>query len=382
MKKFKIISVSSSRADFNYLQSFIELIDKCEEFDFKLVITGSHLSKKFGNTSSEIQKSSISNLIKVNVDIDEDDEASSLRSYVQYNENFAKIFSFEKPDLLILMGDRYEIFIAAGVSAFLNIPIVHLHGGELTFGSFDDAYRHSITKMSQLHFTSTEEYRKRVIQMGEKEEFVHNVGAFSLDAIKKIRLSPKSELQEKFQLKNKNFAMILVHPETNQGDNLELIKSILESTLEFPDLDFILISSNSDPGHSIIRSWLEEIIEYNKNYFLYSNLDFLSYISLLKHSDFLLGNSSSGIIEAPFLNTQAINIGKRQEGRVRSNLVHDVIPEKEFITAKIREIKGLSKLNGLNLEHPYYKKDTAKVSLKILKSQISDLKTLKIFNDL
>lgn len=382
MKKFKILSVSSSRADFNYLKTFIELIDASEEFEFKLIITGTHLSQKFGNTSSEIKKSSISNYLETKVDVDEDDEASALKSFVQYTQKFSEILSKEKPDALILLGDRYETFISAGVATFLNIPLIHLHGGELTIGSFDDSYRHSITKMSKLHFTSTEVYKNRVIQMGENQEFVHNVGAFSLDFIENLDLLKKEELKKKLGIKRNDFITILVHPETNHGDNVELIKSILEATLDFKNTDFILISSNSDPGNSIIRSWLENYSEENDNYFLFSNLDFITYISLIKHSNFLLGNSSSGIIEAPFLNTFVLNIGKRQEGRVKSNLVYDLAPDSTKISKKIKELGLSTNDKEINFEHPYYKKNTAEIALNILKNQIHEIKTLKVFNDI
>jgi UDP-N-acetylglucosamine 2-epimerase (non-hydrolysing)/GDP/UDP-N,N'-diacetylbacillosamine 2-epimerase (hydrolysing) len=233
-------------------------------------------------------------------------------------KGFNKAFQGLKPELVIILGDRYEMLAAAQAAVFNDIPIAHIHGGEITEGAFDDMIRHSITKMSTYHFTSSDIYRNRVVQMGENPDLVLNIGAVGLENIRKLNLLSKEDMGIDF--KDQNF-LITYHPVTAQNeDGIEDLLLVLE---KYPETCKIITMPNSDPGHAKIFTRLEEFAKNNKNVYLSTNLGFLKYLSCMKICDVVIGNSSSGIIEAPFFGTPTLNIGVRQKGRLRAQSVID-----------------------------------------------------------
>ena len=282
------------------------------------------------------------------------------------------MFSEIKPDLVFLLGDRYELIGAAISATIFRIPIAHIHGGEKTEGAFDESIRHSITKLSHIHFVANEIYRKRVIQLGEDQKYVFNVGGLGVDAIKKTKLLSKQSLEKSLGLKfMKKNLLITFHPVTllekkdSENEINQLLKSmsLLEETLQ------IFTMPNADPGNDYIFKAIETYVKNNKFAFLFSSLGQLKYYSCLKQVDALVGNSSSGILEAPSFNIGSINIGDRQKGRLKAKSVISVEADSELITKAIEQLysKDFSEILKTNI-NPYGNGDTSKKIIKIIKT--------------
>jgi len=318
----KICVISGTRADYGLLYWTMKGIQEDKELELQTVVTCMHLDPKFGETWKQFEEDGLPVSKKVDLGSLEDSKSSVINQISIGLAKFFKAYEELNPDLIIILGDRYEMLAAAQAAVFAGIPIAHIHGGEITEGAFDDIIRHSITKMSTYHFTSTDVYKKRVIQMGEKPENVLNVGAVGLENIRKLDLLDKDQIEKSlgFKLKEKNL-LITYHPVTMMNE--DATDELLNVLSEHKDVGQIITMPNSDPGHEKIFKALESYAKDKENVYLSTNLGFVRYLSLMKLCDVVVGNSSSGIIEAPFMGTPTLNIGVRQKGRLHADSVVD-----------------------------------------------------------
>ncbi len=363
--KIKIAIATGTRAEYGLLKKLIRLIDKSNLFDLQLLVTGSHLSEKYGLTYKEIEKDGIKIQKKIDIDISGDNSLNISKSTALGINGFARAFQELLPDLLIVLGDRFEILSAVIPAVFQKIPIAHIHGGELTAAAIDDSIRHSITKFSNIHFVAAESYRKRVIQLGESEERVFNVGGLGIDAISSTKFLSKKELEKSLKIKflSKSF-LVTFHPVTlGKKSSKEFVNQLIESLKKLNDTTLIITFPNFDADNlSIISEW--EIFSKNrKNVYLCQSLGQLNYFSLLNYIDGVIGNSSSGLLEVPYFKKGTINIGNRQKGRLRAQSVIDCEPFTKDISEAINYLYTEEFLNKLkNIKHPY---GNAGASLKI-----------------
>lgn len=375
----KICVISSSRADYGIMSNLIKKINKHKDFKLNLIITGSHLSKKFGLTANEIIKDKIAISDKIYIK----DNKNYYQNISHLINQYSKVIKKIKPKIIILLGDRYEIF-AAAISSYLNrIPIGHIHGGEVTSGSMDDGFRHSITKLSYLHFAATNKSQKRILQLGEKKSNVFYVGSLSLENIKKIKFLTKSQIEKKYNTKlKKKVAFVVFHPNTIDPNNDILdVNKILSTFKEFSDYSFIFSGSNIDMGGIKISKKLKEFSKKN-NFLFQDSFGKVDFLSIIKFSRVIVGNSSSGIIEAPSLKTFTINIGERQKGRELSkSIFNSSFDDKQFFNLfkKLDKIKDNNKYFQFN---PYKSNNGSDKIISILKKPIKSSFNFKNFNDL
>lgn len=366
----KICVVTSTRAEYGLLYWLLKEIEADSDLKLQLIVTGMHLSPEFGLTYKEIEKEfKIDKKIEIlsSSHISLDICAEMARVY----EKFAPALAELKPDILVLLGDRYEIFGVAGVASIMQIPIAHIHGGETTQGAFDEAFRHSITKMSHIHFAATNEYANRIIQLGEEPGRVFNVGGPGIENIKKLNLLSKDEFERSinFKLAKKNI-LITFHPVTLENSSArEQFGEILKALDGLEDTNFIFTKANSDTDGDVINKMIDEYVNQNsQKAAAFASLGQLRYLSAIKFVDIVLGNSSSGLLEVPSFKKATINIGDRQKGRARASSVIDVRPAKEEILAAIK--RAYSKEFEQTLKdtiNPYDGGNPSKKMVKILK---------------
>lgn len=320
----KICVITGTRAEFGLLRPLIELIANDNKLQLQLIATGMHLSPEFGYTLNEITEAGFMVDKKVECLLSSDSSIGVSKTIALAVSGFADALAELTPDLVVVLGDRTEILGAVIATAMANIPIAHLHGGETTEGAYDEAIRHSITKFSHLHFTSTEAYRKRVIQLGEHPDTVFNVGAIGLDAIKKLPLLDKASFEQAigFKLKEKNI-LITYHPVTLEKEApIETFENILTALDELTDTALIFTHANSDKNGRIINKMITEYVSSHKDKAVeFKSLGQLRYLSALQFVDFVIGNSSSGMTEVPAFYIPTINIGDRQKGRINCESV-------------------------------------------------------------
>lgn len=366
----KICIISGSRSEFDLLRNLIVEIKKDRFFNSKLLITGSHLSKFFGNTVEYIKKQKIKINYKVNISIKGDSTKQISNSFSVGLKKFTKIFSKLKPDAIIVLGDRYEIFSTVISATLKKIPIIHIHGGEVTSGSMDEGIRHSITKLSHVHFVSSENYKKRVLQLGETKKNVFNVGSLGVESIKKNKFLSRNKLQSFLRIKFlKKIVLVSLHPETLEKKlNNENLKNFFNALKTLDKHTIIFTMPNADIGYKFILNKIKEFTKNRKNAFLFKSLGHQKYFSLCKFIDFHIGNSSSGIIELASFKKPSINVGTRQSGRMKPKNVIDCDYKKENILKKIQVATSTKfKKKIIYLKNPYYKRDTSKKILKNLK---------------
>ncbi len=374
MKKKFFCIITGSRAEYGLLYPLIKKIDKDKSLSLQLIVTGSHLSKDHGFTVKEINNDNIKITTKVNLKISGDKKAN-ISNYISIAiKKLSKKYEKLKPNLIIILGDRYEIFAAATAAMIAQIPIAHIHGGERTSGLIDEAIRHSITKMSHIHFAATKIYKKRILQLGENPKNVYHVGAPGVENIKNIKYFSKKKLEKdleiKFGIKN---LLITFHPVTLEKDfGLKQFKNLLSALSKLNnDYKFFFTFSNADMGGRKINN---EIIKFVKNNMssakAFKSLGRYRYLSLLRYVDAVVGNSSSGLIEVPSFKIGTINIGNRQGGRVYGKTVLNTSPTKKNILLTIKKLytnnfkKKLSK--SIN---PYDFGKTSNRIIKILKKK-------------
>ena len=369
--KRKVCVITGTRAEYGLLQPLIEEIKNDSSLELQLIVTGMHLSPEFGLTYREIERAGYTIDEKIEILLSSDTSTGISKSMGLALIGFAEAYKRLDPHLIIGLGDRFELFSAVTAAHVAQIPVAHLHGGEVTEGAFDDAFRHSITKMSQLHFTSTEEYRRRVIQLGESPERVFNVGAIGLDNIKNLPLLAKKDLEKDIDFKfgNRNL-LVTFHPVTlEKGTAEEQFQNLLSALDELQDTTFIFTKANADTDGRIINGMIDSYVAENSNKAIaFTSMGQLRYLSAMKHSDAVVGNSSSGVIEAPSFNVGTINIGDRQKGRIKPESIIDCEPVRQNILEAINILLSKDFQESLNnLVNPYGKGDTAKQIKNIIK---------------
>ena len=320
----KIAVATGTRADFGLLRPLMQELKSDEFFELSTWVTAMHLSDRFGNTINEVIDAGFKIDHRIPCLEENDDSIAISKTISRAIDGFARVIDLEEPDFLVILGDRTEMLGAAIAATIANIPIIHIHGGETTIGAYDESIRHSITKMSYLHFTAASEYSNRVIQLGEDPSRVFNVGAIGIDSIKNLPLLSKSELEENlsFKFKKRNI-LITFHPVTLESSNAsDQFKLILEALDELEDTYLIFTHANSDKNGKVINEMIENYTSLNKIKSLsVKSLGQVRYFSMLRYVDIVLGNSSSGILEVPYFNIPTINIGDRQTGRLMSQSV-------------------------------------------------------------
>ena len=377
----KVIAVTSSRADYYLLRPLLMKLNMLEGIQLEIVVTGSHLLKKHGNTSQEIKKD-FKKIHPIKILSSKTDSLAIQKNLPHYLKNFLAFLSQSKPDLLILLGDRYEIFLAAIAGLFNTIPIAHIHGGEVTHGAIDDPMRHSITKMSNLHFVAHEEYKHRVTQLGEEPNSIFNVGPMVIDNLIDRKFYDKSKLCKLLGIsKLEPFFLITLHPETyGNNNNLRNIQQLLKALKKFSDHTLLFTAPNVDYEANIIRAEIENFAIQNSNAHFFNSLGSPLYLSLMRYSSCVIGNSSSGVIEAPLLGALSVNIGSRQSGRVMSKtILASSFNSSDIFSTITRALdqKGSYKLSKLSP-----KDSPSSKIVKILQKTDFHLKTNKKFNDL
>lgn len=347
----KVCVVTTTRADYGILSNLISKIDEDSELQLQLLVSGTHLSDKFGHTIDEINNPILEE-IDIEIEISPEHAVSSAI------EKFSKAFSRIAPDLVIILGDRYEILGVVIAAMLNNLPIAHINGGESTYGIIDEAIRHAITKMSHIHFTSCEQYKQRVIQLGEEPSRVFNVGSLGVENAENMKPLKKDELG--IRLWDKNL-LITYHPVTLDAENFDELLSALEN---FSDINLIFTMPGAEKGSKEILDKISEFVNKHSNAIFYKSLGHVKYISLMHYLDGVLGNSSSGIIEAPSMHIGTINIGDRQKGRIQASSTINCNCKKNEIVDSIRKLYESDFSDTIN---PYSMKGTATTILKIIK---------------
>lgn len=321
-----ITVLTATRAEYGLLSGLIKKLNGSSKYDVRVAVTGTHLSSKFGNTCEEIEKDGIKVDVRIPILEDGDKPVDTTKTMANAMVGFGEYFSNGKTDALIVLGDRYETIAVCLVAMNERIPIIHIHGGETTEGAIDEAIRHAITKLSYLHFTSTEEYRKRVIQLGESPDRVFNVGALGVENILKLNLLGKKELANSigFDIISNKYSVVTFHPVTLENNSAERqCEALLEALDKRNEISYIITKANADSGGETVNEMLEKYASSRKNVLLVASLGVLRYLSSLKYAEFVIGNSSSGIIEAPSFGIPTVNIGDRQKGRIKASSVID-----------------------------------------------------------
>jgi GDP/UDP-N,N'-diacetylbacillosamine 2-epimerase (hydrolysing) len=382
----KICIFTGTRAEYGILKNFMSHISEDRDLQLQIIASSMHLSPEFGNTYEEIVADGFEIDEKVETLLSSDTAVGIAKSMglglIGYCETLQRL----KPDIVVILGDRFEAFAMAAATVVCRLPIAHLHGGELTFGVADETFRHAITKMSHLHFTSTEEYRQRVIQLGEQPERVFNVGALGVENIKRMKFLDREILGERIHFNlHPAFALVTYHPVTLEHQTAqEQVSDLLNALDKFPELNLIFTKANADADGRIINLLIDEYVASNRRRAIaFPSMGQLHYLSALRLCSLVLGNSSSGIIEAPSLGIPTVNIGDRQKGRIRAASVIDCEPTQEDIASAIK--RGLSadfKNEIREMENPYEKEGTAANIIRIIKEFKPENTLKKEFFDL
>lgn len=382
----KTISVlTATRAEYGLLSPIIKALKKNPEFCVKVVVTGTHLSPEFGLTYKEIEKDGIKIDKKIEILLSADTPSSISKSMGLAMMGFADYFAERKPDALVVLGDRYESLAVCCAAMNERIPIIHLYGGETTEGAIDEAVRHAITKLSYLHLTSTEEYRKRVIQLGESPKRIHTVGAIGIENALNTPILSKEQLEEELDFElDCPYVVVTFHPVTLEETSAEKqCKELLRALDCHPEFKYIVTKANADTNGRVINRLMEEYAIKHNNMRLYDSLGMKKYLSTLKYAVMVLGNSSSGLIEVPSFKIPTINIGDRQRGRLHATSVLDVEPNANKIAlAMERVLKTDFQMICQNTVNPYGDGNTSeKVVMAIQRMFLDGIELKKKFYD-
>ena len=340
MNKRKICVVTGTRAEYGLLYWLMKEIETDNELELQIIATGMHLSPEFGLTYKEIEKDFNINK-KIEMLLSSDTSIGISKSMGLAQISFAEAYEELKTDIIVVLGDRYEIFSAVSAAMIARIPIAHLHGGETTEGAFDESIRHSITKMSHLHFTAADEYKNRVIQLGEHPSRVFNVGGMGIENIKRLNLLTKDEFEKSIDFKlNKRNILVTFHPVTLENATArDQFQQLLDAIDELEDTNIIFTKANSDTDGRIINQMIDEYVANNSHKSVsFTSLGQLRYLSALQYVDAIVGNSSSGLAETPSFKIGTINIGDRQKGRIKASSVIDCKPNKSSIQEAFEKI--------------------------------------------
>jgi len=371
MKTKKICIFTGTRAEYGLLKPLMEKIREESQFILQIVVSGMHLSPEFGLTFREIERDGFKIDEKIEILLSSDTNSGMSKAIglgiISFTDSLLRL----RPDMVIILGDRFEAVAFAITSYTLGIPIAHLYGGETTSGSLDDGYRNVITQLSSLDFTSTEFYRQRLIKLGKSPDRVFNVGALGIDNIKRIKLLKRKELERKLSIKflKRNF-LITYHPETKKpGQNQRNFDELLRVLSELEDTLLVFTKSNADAEGRLINKMIDSFVSTHRDRAVsFTNLGQILYLSLMKNVDALIGNSSSGIIEAPSLKVPTFNIGNRQTGRVKSDSVIDCEPEYSKIKEALNLLNNQEFLRKVkNVKNPYGDGKAVDRIIKIIK---------------
>lgn len=355
MKKIAIIT--ATRAEFGLLMPVIRELRQFEndEFCADLIVTGTHLSDQYGMTINEIEQSGLRIDCRICVSVNSQSELDISKNQADVLVKFTEVFIKKNYAAVILLGDRYETLAIAIAAGNTRTPIFHICGGDTTEGALDEWIRHSITKISYLHFVTNEESKRRVIQLGENPDRVFNYGSTSIDNIISVADMSKNEALESIGLNECEYALCTYHPVTMESNHVkEKITALLEAIRFFPEMQFIITKSNADQGGGQINQMLDEAEKTIQNLHVFSSLGIRRYLSLMKHAEFVLGNSSSGIIETPAFHIPTINIGDRQRGRLQTDSIINCGEESSSIVNAIHKATETRfKLMCRNIDNPY-----------------------------
>lgn len=381
----KVCVITGTRAEYGLLYWTLKALEKEPKIDLQICVTGMHLSPEFGLTYQQIEADGFTIDYKVETLLSSDTGTAISKSIGLGTIGFADAFQQLQPDIILVVGDRFEILAATTAALAVRIPVAHCHGGELTLGAIDDAIRHAITKMSHLHFVSTAQYEKRILQLGEEKDRVRIVGALGLENIKQQLIS-KAAFEEKIgrSLANQNF-IITYHPETLSGRSVEeQMTALFESLDQFPKALLIFTQPNADHQGRLINQKIKAYVSANKERAVFfPTLGTKAYLTALSLVDLVIGNSSSGIIEAPSFETPTINIGDRQKGRIQASTVINTPPETKAITKAIKQgLEMIQDTTVLNSKNPYEREYPSRLILESILASPTDQLLSKNFNDL
>ena len=369
LNKKKICFITGSRAEYGLIHRIVELFSKDKSFKTYLIVTGSHLSKKFGSTIKNISKDNI-NIKKIPIDLNLDSKKTIYLNQKKLSQEIYKFTKKIKPTCFVVLGDRFEIFSLCSFIQFLNVPLVHIHGGEKTSGSIDDQLRHCITKMSHIHFVANKEFKKRVLQLGESKNSIHVVGGLGVDKIKRIKILNKNQISKKINFKkNKKNVLVTLHPDTLKNNNtIRMTDLICKIIKKNKSINFILTYPNFDIGYQYIIKKFKNLSKNKQHVNFYKSLGDQMYLSLLKNCDAMIGNSSSGFTEAPYFKIPVLNIGDRQYGRPRSKNILNALIKYNSINTKFQNCINKSyKMKKIKLKNQYGKSGASKKIYSILK---------------
>ena len=338
--KRRIAIVTGTRAEFGLLSRIITILRANVDIECQLIATGAHLSREHGYTLSEIDAEGISIDAKVDLKLADDSHLAIAKATGRGVEGFAEVITMLKPDIIVLLGDRYEMLAAASAATMCGVPIAHIHGGEITEGAIDDAIRHAITKLSHVHFVAAQPYFRRVIQMGESPKNVFQVGALGVDLVLHMPAMTRRTIEERtgYEFAEKNI-IATFHPVTLEPDHgTSDLTNLLDVLAELKHTHVAFTLPNADHSNNKMRQAVKNFATRQKHVWAFESLGFRNYISMMRHCDCVIGNSSSGIIEAPALGIRTINIGSRQRGRLRSTLVLDCDGDRQSINNAVEQV--------------------------------------------
>jgi UDP-N-acetylglucosamine 2-epimerase (non-hydrolysing)/GDP/UDP-N,N'-diacetylbacillosamine 2-epimerase (hydrolysing) len=354
----KICVVTGSRAEFGLMRGLIGALAADPEFDLQLIATGAHMSSRFGETWREIERDGFPIDEKITLPLEDDSPLGTARAMAAALSGLAEAYARLAPDLVMVLGDRFEILAAAEAAMLLRLPVAHLHGGEITEGAMDDAMRHAITKLAHLHFVATDEFARRVIQLGEDPKRVFNVGAIGLDGIDEQEDIGRDVLDKAAGIAlNAPLFLVTFHPATlANSDQGDAARAMLAAFDQFPDATILFTGVNADPGNAVIAREISDYVARNPDRAAHvDSLGRTNYIATLGIAAVVIGNSSSGIIEAPALGVPTVNIGARQKGRPRSASIIDCGEQTDEITDAITRATDPAFRDGLTSMRPAYK---------------------------
>lgn len=359
------------------MQPLLLKLNEDSDINLDIVATGTHLDPIFGNTVDDITKAGL-NVVKRVPSLNTGKPKDVVRSLALISDGLADLLEQKSYDMVLILGDRQEMLPVANAALVFNIPVAHFHGGEITEGNYDDSIRHAISKMSTIHFSTCDEYSNRIIQLGEQDDCIYNIGSMAVDSINNSVFPNFDVIREKYQLPfdSKDYMVVLYHPvtlnslEETKQELLDFTKALEESAQ-----NFVLIGSNADVNSNFIRESFEKLGTSNR-FFQVSSLLQDEYFTLIRNSKGLVGNSSSGIIEVNSLKVPVLNIGDRQKGRIHGPGVIDVTTDQKEI---LEGIKSLSKIK--DFKNPYDKANSIQNAYSIIKDTLSNPKKRKIFND-
>lgn len=381
----KICVVTATRAEYGLLRNLIKKIEADCELELCLVVTGTHLSQRYGNTVEEIMEDGFLIAEKVDILEDTDSDMGIIKTMANAMYKFGETFERLRPDMLVVLGDRYELLPICQSAFMLKIPIAHISGGEITEGAVDDTVRHCVTKMSRLHFPGCEVYRRRIIQLGEQPEAVFNYGDVGVENILHMNYMEKAELEESLQFRlDLPYACVTFHPATMEAASPEQqVHALLHALEQFDHMKFVFTGANADSGGDKINEMIRQFVDTHSNCCMFASLGIRRYLSLLKGSEMIVGNSSSGIVEAPCFGIPTVNIGTRQKGRVQADSILNCEPDCDAIrktmkTALTKEFKKIA----AETTNPYGAGDTSEGIVRQIKKFLStDYTCSKTFYD-